>query len=151
MLALQSQGPKADGDTDAEERRTPLPRASQGGGVGKTDIGKGEGSGIFSRPKTVGWNLSRNLSRRSLPEHLCPPHRLPSPGGRAGASGGRLDRHGPPRRHRAGDRDRPLAPPVLSAPIRALKSWGAGVLPARHSSKRQVNPLAPLTRITEPA
>ena len=39
-------------------------------------------------------------------------------------AGSRLVRHGSLRRHRAGDRDRPLAPPVLSARIRALNSWG---------------------------
>ena len=70
---------------------------------------------------------------RPVSEHLGPPHRLPSPGRRAGASGGRLDRHGPPRRQRSGDRDRPLAPPVLSAQIRAVKSMGAGFVPALSS------------------
>jgi len=49
---------------------------------------KGPDRGVESAPLLPG-----PPRLRSVPEHLCPPHRLPSPGRRAGASGGRLVRH----------------------------------------------------------
>lgn len=66
----------------------------------------------FSEHCSFRWDLLLDLLL--LPETLD----------RAGASGGRLDRHGPVRRHRAGDRDRQLAPPVLSARIQAVNPGG---------------------------
>jgi hypothetical protein len=59
-------------------------------------------------------------------EHLCPSHRLPSLGRRVGASGGRLVR--PQTDHSAvtgpGIETDPMAPPTLSAQLRALNPWG---------------------------